>query len=220
MMQAIWIYRLAVFLALMPGHWLAAALLWGAGDCWRRWSGRSGQRLLDVAMDPVLVRAGMACVPLLLDDAKAKGKANAGFSGPPWRRVLVLSPALRAGLNEEQRAAVLAHEAGHCRLRHEELWLAGGTLFWIVLLGGMAALGDPLLMPLAALAGWGVARLSQPLLAALRRRWELEADAYAASIVGAAAMASALRRLERINGPVRSPFHPPLEERLSRLSAA
>ena len=65
-----------------------------------------------------------------------------------------------------------------------------------------------------ALAAW----LIRPLTAALRRRWEFEADAFAAAQVGAEAMAAALERLNDINGPpISSPFHPALEDRLRRL---
>lgn len=214
MPYAFWIFRLLAFAVLMPGHWLLLALLWAGGDCWRRWLPPEGKGLRDDGLQALLHRCGLGAVTLRLSDAKAKGQANAGFSGPPWRRQVVLSPTLRRELTAELQAAVLAHEAGHCRLRHEEQWLLGGGLFWLVLFGLMAWSWNPWSVAAMALAAW----LLRPLTATLRRRWEFEADAFAATHVGAEAMAAALERLAALNGPPKSsPFHPPLEDRLRRL---
>ena len=68
----------------------------------------------------------------------------------------------------------------------------------------------------------------RPLPAALRRRWELEADGFAASQVGAAAMLAALAKIDRGNKapPDADPlyvafcaFHPTPRERAARLQA-
>jgi len=215
---AFWIFRLLAFAVLMPGHWLLLALLWAGGDCWRHWLPPEGKALEDSGLQALLQRCGLSGVTLRLSDIKAKGKANAGFSGPPWRRQIVLSPTLLRELTAELQEAVLAHEAGHCRLRHEEQWLLGGGLFWLILFGLMA--WNWTLWPVAglALAAWLLVKASRPLTAALRRRWEFEADAFAAAQVGAEAMAAALMRLDGLNGPpISSPYHPSLENRLSRL---
>lgn len=218
MPYAFWIFRLLAFAALMPGHWLLLALLWAGGDCWRRWLPPEGKALHDDGLQALLRDCGLTGVTLRLSDAKAKGKANAGFSGPPWRRQIVLSPTLRRELTVDLQEAVLAHEAGHCRLRHEEQWLLGGGLFWLVMFGLMAWNWNIWSVAGLALAAWLLVKASRPLTAVFRRRWEHEADAFAAVHVGAEAMAAALERLAVLNGPpIASPFHPSLEDRLRRL---
>ncbi|HVI49758.1 MAG TPA: M48 family metalloprotease [Candidatus Sulfotelmatobacter sp.] len=217
---AFWTFRLLAFAFLMPGHWGLLAVLWAGGDCWRRWLPPEGELLRDETLQDMLRRCGLAEAGLWLSDAKAKGKANAGFAGAPWRRRIVFSPALCQGLPFELQTAVLAHEAGHCRLRHEEQWLAGGFFFWMALFALMAAHWG--VWPVAALtvAAWVAVRQGRPLLAPLRRRWEFQADAFAAAQVGAEAMAAALERLEEISPPAPSavvPYHPALQERLARL---
>lgn len=218
MPYAFWIFRLLAFAALMPGHWLLLGLLWAGGDCWRRWLPPEGICLQDDGLQALLHRCGLPEVSLRISDVKARGKANAGFCGPPWRRQIVLSPTLRRELTAELQAAVLAHEVGHCRLRHEEQWLLGGALFWLVLFGLMA--WNWTIWPVAglALAAWLLVKASRSLTAAFRRRWEFAADAFAAAHVGAEAMAAALERLAVLNGPPTSSiYHPALEERLRRL---
>jgi len=215
---AFWIFRLLAFAVLMPGHWLLLALLWAGGDCWRHWLPPEGKALQDDGLQALLQRCGLSGVTLRLSDVKAKGKANAGFSGPPWRRQIVLSPTLLRELTAELQEAVLAHEAGHCRLRHEEQWLLGGGLFWLALFSLMAWSWNLWSVVGLALAAWLLIEASRPLTAALRRHWEFEADAFAAAQVGAEAMAAALVRLDGLNGPpMSSPYHPSLEDRLRRL---
>lgn len=230
-----WLGRSAVMLVqlvlVLNDIWGWAFGLWLAAEMVSRW-------LLPVngAVPPVLAdllarlaRCDLPDVILLLSDQKARGKANAGFAGPPWARKIVLSPALLVALSPEQVVAVVAHEVGHCRLGHEERWLAGQAALALALFAALDAVQDSgaqilvlTLWLLAPVAGFFL----RPLAAALRRRWETQADGFAARYVGAEVMAAALESLERTNGPAPRRdrlwrlfygYHPTLEQRLALL---
>lgn len=104
-----------------------------------------------------------------------------------WRRVYV-SRGVMLGLQPEELQAVVLHEVGHIKGWH---------------LAQRYAL-------LATLVGlWWLPRLA---------RWqELQADAYAARLVGPMAMARALIKLEP-SPPRPSPYYPTLQERLTALA--
>lgn len=105
-------------------------------------------------------------------------------------------------LTPDELLAILAHEAAHVRLRHllKEV-VCAACLSWVVMQGLRPVMG--LLFASSTIVALNVLiALSVALTVcrnALRRRWEREADDYAASIAGAPAVASALMKLPAID---------------------
>lgn len=130
----------------------------------------------------------------------------------PWLRYIVLTDALLDNLREPEVEAVAAHEVAHVR-SHHMVWLALAVLGSAMLFGeGTALLMFELGVPYAVLT-WvsaGVALVAVLLvLGAVSRRFEWQADAFAARHLsgaetvtdeGAWAMSSALERVARLNG--------------------
>jgi len=227
--------------ALLPEHWLAAWLLWAAVEMGRGWLAPMLERGEPLAnrdnarhLRKLLDTCGLGdCRLLQTAGATASRRVNARFIGLPGARSILLTRTLLEALPPDQVAAVVGHEAGHCRHRHLEQWLTGKLVLG---LAGFAAL--PLLFPLPPLspaatlaALWLLAGVCgyvlRPLPAALRRAWEYEADAFAARHVGADAMIAALTRIDGANAaqPTADPlfaaftaFHPSLVQRLERLT--
>ncbi len=243
---------LAVYALLLPGHWLGAWALRGGSDLARHWllpalslpwpGGGGGPAERDLPEGALAGRLRALLAGCGLDGCRLRvaegrgvpGQLNARFVGLRGARRIVLSPTLVEGLEPGEVAAVVAHEAGHCRLRHLEKWLALrlvlGLAAFAALPWGIPAVG--LSEPASLAALWLLAEPAlfflRPLPAALRRRWELEADGFAASQVGAAAMLAALAKIDRGNKapPDADPlyvafcaFHPTPRERAARLQA-
>jgi STE24 endopeptidase len=228
--------------ALLPDHWLLAWLAWSAVELGRGWLApmlERGEPLADSdsvqRLQRLLQNCGLGdCRLLQTAGATASRRVNARFIGLPGARSILLTPTLLGALPPDQVAAVVGHEAGHCRHRHLEQWLTAKLALG---LAGFAVL--PLLFPMLPLspaavlaALWLMAGVLgyflRPLPAALRRAWEFEADAFAARHVGAPAMIAALRRIDGANAaqPTADPlfaaftaFHPSLVQRLARLAA-
>jgi STE24 endopeptidase len=230
---------------LLPDHWLLAWLLWAAVALARGW-------IVPMLVMPLLERGiplvdrGLAtrlhrlldacglgdCRLLQTADATSSWRVNARFIGLPGARSILLTHSLVMALTPEQVAAVVAHEAGHCRYRHPEQWLIA-TL--TLALAGFAAV--PLVFPLFSFsppavvaALWLVGGVGgyffRPIPAALRRNWEFEADAFAARFVGRDQMISALIRIDGANAAqptadslyaAFTAYHPSQAQRLSRI---
>jgi STE24 endopeptidase len=181
---------------------------------------------------------------LVMDGSRRSTHGNAYFTGIGGARRIVLLDTLVDSLEPDEIEAVLAHEAGHLKRRHVPKYLAGmglAGLAGLALLGWLA--GQP-----GFYAGLGVTRPSlhaalallvlvlpvallflKPPLSALLRRFEYQADAFAARQTDPLSLARALVKLYRRNAstltpdPVYSAFHhghPPPLARLRRLSAA
>ncbi len=159
----------------------------------------------------------------VIDGSKRSAHSNAYFTGFGRFRRIVLYDTLIEQLGPEEIEAVLAHEIGHYRKGHIPKTLA---VFAVVSLGvfwGLAALagfdglveefgfagigteGEPLarvapLFLLASLLLGAVTFWVSPLMNALSRKNEYEADAFARDAVGSGApLKEALRKIYREN---------------------
>lgn len=176
-------------------------------------------------------------------ESRRSAHGNAFLAGLGPGRRIVLFDTLRSQLDEDEIEAVVAHELGH-DLRHHQWRQApagiAGPLVYIALLA--ALLGQPWFFtglgvgspsPHAALllVSWALGLFAFPLVPvvnALSRRHEFEADATAARLVGPGVVARALVRVHAANAVTLTPdplhaawhaSHPPLAARLAALGA-
>ena len=146
----------------------------------------------------------------VMDGSKRSTKANAFFSGLGRQKKVVLFDTLVERHPPEEVVAVVAHEVGHARLRHLPWLLLGNVasvalmLFLLSLVVDGAALSRALGAdgPVLALNLLAFGLLFTPvstaigvLLNALSRRFEYQADAFAARTHAPGAMIATLRRL-------------------------
>lgn len=201
---------------------------------------------LRARVECLLARCGYAAKGLfVMDGSRRSSHGNAYFTGFGAARRIVLFDTLVSRLQPEEVEAVLAHELGHCKLRHvikRTVWVAAASLALLALLGALvgepwfyAGLGVPVAPP-----RYGVALvlfmlvlpvftfLAAPLGSLYSRRHEFEADAYAAMHASGPALVAALVKLYEDNAstltpdPLHSAFydsHPPAAVRIARLDA-
>jgi STE24 endopeptidase len=181
----------------------------------------------------------------VMDGSKRSRHSNAFFTGFGRFRKIVLFDTLIEQLDEPELEAVLAHEIGHYRLKHVPKLLAGSTAgllaaFFILALlaeqdwfyrafGFLPGAIEPALLLFGLLSG-SVGFWMGPLLHFWSRRFEYQADAYAAGVMQEPrSLISALRKLNQKNlsnltpHPFYSGFyysHPTLLEREQRLGLA
>jgi len=152
----------------------------------------------------------------VMDGSKRSGHSNAFFTGFGRFRRIVLFDTLVAQLDSAELAAVLAHEIGHYKRGHIPKMLAVSAAFLALglfavdalmhapwFLGGFGFAADagaaPALLLVALLGGLATYWLS-PLLNALSRKHEYEADAFArAAVGGPAPLVGALHKLAEKN---------------------
>ena len=167
---------------------------------------------------------------------------NAYFTGIGKTKQIVLYDTLLESHSHEEILAVLAHEAGHFRKKHvpKQLFIFAGFslaafyatwLFiqWPLLFStfGFGAMPPYVGMFLAWVFWSKVGFFLQPLYMAISRRFEREADSFAAGILGSGeAMASALKRIAADNLSNLNPHplyvwfhysHPPVAQRVAAL---
>jgi STE24 endopeptidase len=197
-------------------------------------------QLLDLAE-----RAGFRASTIeVMDGSKRSAHANAFFTGFGRFRRIVLFDTLIEQLTPGELAAVLAHEIGHYRCGHIPRMLAvsGVLLFaglgaiawlaqteWFAPSFGFAAGGVTPTLLLFALLGGTLTFWLSPILNALSRQHEYEADAFARKVIdGAGPLVSALRKLAQKNLANLTPHpwfsffyysHPALVERERALRA-
>lgn len=196
-------------------------------------------------IENLLTRCGFKSSGLfVMDGSKRSSHGNAYFTGFGRQKRIVFFDTLLSRLSPDEIEAVLAHELGHFRRRH--VWkrlafLAAASLALLWLLGhlidlpwfyqGLGVTGQSTAMALLlfSLALPVFAFPFNPLLSALSRRHEYEADAYAARQTRAADLVTALVKLYRDNAstltpdPLHSTFydsHPPAALRIARLQAS
>lgn len=181
----------------------------------------------------------------VMDGSKRSSHSNAFFTGLGRFRKIVLFDTLIAQLTPEELEAVLAHEIGHQRLRHIPKLLvaaSAGVLLGFACLGwlsqqdwffrgfGFTEAHPALALLLFALLSGAVTFWLSPLTNRWSRRFEFEADAFAANTIGSPQpLILALRKLSRENlsnltpHPLYSGFHyshPTLIERERALTGS
>ncbi len=233
--------------------WLTAWLLWSAISIGHTFlpSPRAGPSqplksgALRTRLEALAKRSGTQLAGIRVAEVSGQtSRANASVEGlGPAKRVL-LHDTLLTALDETEVEAVVAHELGHARQHHEEIWLAvlslwrlfGLALFtWAVRTPEIAAglgLSDGSAGAKLTLIGclfFAASLLVGPLRALLIRHLEQTADAFAAQHADPRALGSALVMLDRVNAAAPNPDplyaalvqgHPPTAERLRFLNAA
>lgn len=198
--------------------------------------------------DSILALARRLAFPVgevsVVDGSRRSTKANAFFAGFGRNKRIALFDTLLGAHTEEEIIAVLAHEIGHFKKRHiVRQMIAGFTQMAALFALLHHALRSPGLFDAFGVAtpsaGMGlvlfmivyrpVSTLLEVFQLYLSRRFEFEADAFAADATGgSAALAGALNKLshDQLSHPAPHPLHvwlhyshPPLAERLRALSA-
>lgn len=193
-------------------------------------------------IEALLARCGFRASGLfVMDGSKRSSHGNAYFTGFGAARRIVFFDTLLEKLAPAEIEAVLAHELGHYKRRHvwkrigllalaslAFLWLLGALIDapWFYAGLGMQAQGAAPALVLFSLVIPLFAFPLSPLMSALSRRHEYEADAYAARQTRAADLVAALVKLYRDNAatltpdPLYSTFydsHPPAAARIAHL---
>jgi STE24 endopeptidase len=196
----------------------------------------------------LMQRCGFAARGLfVMDGSRRSAHGNAYFTGLGAAKRVVFYDTLLARLSPAEVEAVLAHELGHFKRRHvlQRMvaifgasllglallgWLAGQTAFYLGLgvNPNLGAPNDALALILFMLALPPFTFFLAPLGAALSRRHEFEADAFACMQADGRDLARALVKLHEDNAATLTPdpwyvrfhySHPPAAERLAALPA-
>ena len=200
---------------------------------------------LKTRIEALLARCGFRSSGLfVMDGSKRSAHGNAYFTGFGAAKRIVFFDTLLEKLRPEEVEAVLAHELGHYKHRH--VWkriglLALASLGFLWLLGvliaepwfynglGMASRSTAAALVLFALVVPLFTFPLAPLMSALSRKHEYEADAYAAQQTRAGDLVTALVKLYRDNAatltpdPLYSTFydsHPPAAARIAQLQTS
>lgn len=182
----------------------------------------------------------------LIDGSKRSTKANAYFTGLGPKKRIVLYDTLVNEYSQDEILAVMAHEIGHYRYKHTARGLLAGILqtgIMLFLLSLFISPESPLALPLCqavggplvqtpsfhlGLLGFGilyepVSILLSLIFNALSRRFEYQADAFAARWGLGSSLISALKKLSatHLSNPDPHPWyaalhysHPTLLERI------
>ena len=178
-----------------------------------------------------------------MDGSRRSGHGNAYFTGLGSNKRIVFFDTLLKTLNEEQIEAVLAHELGHFRRKHV---LKNMGVMAVLSLVSLALLGWVIIEPWFYV-GLGVTTQSSamalvlfmlvipvfgffmhPLMTAMSRKYEYEADDYAASVSSGQHLIEALVALYQENASTLTPdplvsaiydSHPPATLRVAHLEA-
>ena len=177
-----------------------------------------------------------------MDGSRRSGHGNAYFTGIGDSKRIVFFDTLVNSLEENELEAVLAHELGHFKCRHVPKMLATSaflSLLSFALLGwisgqswffeglGAAEPGPATALVLFMLTAPVFSVFLKPLMAAFQRRFEFEADAFAAQHTQSSHLIHALVKLYRDNASTLTPdslyaafhySHPPAAIRIDHLN--
>jgi len=199
---------------------------------------------LKARVEGLLSRCGFKSQGIfVMDGSRRSGHGNAYFTGLGSNKRIVFFDTLLKTLNEEQIEAVLAHELGHFRRKHV---LKNMGVMAVLSLVSLALLGWVITEPWFY-AGLGVTTQSSamalvlfmlvipvfgffmhPLMTAMSRKYEYEADDYAASVSSGQHLIEALVALYQENASTLTPdplvsaiydSHPPATLRVAHLEA-
>ncbi len=179
----------------------------------------------------------------IMDGSKRSGHGNAYFTGLGNNKRIVFFDTLVKSLDEEELEAVLAHELGHFKCKHVIKMLIASSIMSLI---SLAILGWLISQPWF-FTGLGVQQASnaaalllfllvspsftlfmQPISAYFQRKFEFEADDFAANNAKSTKMISGLVKLYEENAstltpdPLYSAFHyshPPAAIRIAHLEA-
>jgi STE24 endopeptidase len=203
-----------------------------------------GDEALKARIEGLLTRCGFRAQGVfVMDGSRRSSHGNAYFTGMGNNKRIVFFDTLLDALAPDEIEAVLAHELGHFRRQHVRKRLVMSfalALLGLALIGWLretpavfAALGvdvpsDAMALMLAMIVAPVFTFPLTPLMAALSRRDEFEADEYAADQADPAALVDALVKLYRENSNTLTPdevhsrfydSHPPAPIRIARLKA-
>lgn len=180
----------------------------------------------------------------VMDGSRRSGHGNAYFTGLGNNKRIVFFDTLMESLEPEELEAVLAHELGHFKRKHVIKMLITSAILSLVgfaLLGwlaqqswfyeglGVSRPGNATALLLFMLAMPVFSTFLQPIIAAIQRKYEFEADQFAAQMSDSQALIRALVKLYRENAatltpdPLYSAFHyshPPAAIRIAHLKQA
>ncbi|MEG0140442.1 MAG: M48 family metallopeptidase [Comamonas sp.] len=209
---------------------------------------------LKARVTQLMERCGFAAKGLfVMDGSRRSAHANAYFTGFGNSKRVVFLDTLLKQLSPGEVEAVLAHELGHFKHKHitkRMVMMFGVSLLGFALLGwisqqpwfysglgvsvleskhlGVPAENNAIALLLFMLAVPVFSFFITPLMSAMSRRDEFEADAYAMQQTDGAQLASALLKLYEDNASTLTPdpwyvsfyySHPPAVDRLARMPA-
>ncbi|MCU0869636.1 MAG: M48 family metallopeptidase [Burkholderiales bacterium] len=194
-------------------------------------------------IEALLTKCGFTSQGLfVMDGSRRSAHGNAYFTGFGRAKRIVFFDTLLARLTPSEIEAVLAHELGHYRMNHvtrRMLWSFATSFAFLGALGMLrdaawffdgvgvtAPASDAMALVVFFMVVPVFAFLLRPAMAALSRKHEFEADAYAARQASGRDLVQALVKLYKDNAstltpdPLHSAFHdshPPAAQRIARL---
>lgn len=177
----------------------------------------------------------------IMDGSKRSGHGNAYFTGIGSNKRIVFFDTLVESLDDEELEAVLAHELGHFKCKHVLKMLGATTIMTLIsfaVLGwlideawfytglGVSTPSNAVALLLFMLVSPVFTFFTQPISAFFQRKFEFEADDFAANHAKASMLISGLVKLYRENAntltpdPLYSAFHyshPPAAIRIAHL---
>ncbi|MDC9724335.1 MAG: M48 family metallopeptidase [Gammaproteobacteria bacterium] len=199
---------------------------------------------LKARVEGLLARCGFKSQGIyVMDGSRRSGHGNAYFTGLGNNKRIVFFDTLLNTLDEDQIEAVLAHELGHFRRKHVVKnmvvmsllsllglaalgWASAETWFYTGL--GVSTEGNAMALTLFMLVIPVFSFFLHPMMTALSRKYEYEADAYAASVSSSDHLIQALVALYQENASTLTPdplvsaiydSHPPATLRVARLQS-
>ena len=199
-------------------------------------------------VDGLLHRCGFAVSGFfVMDGSRRSAHGNAYFTGLGKSKRVVFFDTLLDKLTASEVVAVLAHELGHFKHRHVVKrmalmfgmgfvglallgWVSGKVWFYsgLGVMPSTVAPNDALALILLSLVAPSFLFFASPLFAAMSRRHEYEADAYACAQADGRELAQALLKLHGDNASTLTPdpafvrfyySHPPASARLAALTS-
>ena len=200
--------------------------------------------MLQQRIDGLLERCGFNSNGIfVMDGSRRSGHGNAYFTGMGKSKRIVFFDTLLDSLNGDEIEAVLAHELGHFKHKHVTKMLISSTAMSFIgfaILGwisnqswfyqglGVSLESYAIALLLFMLVAPVFTLFLQPISAFFQRKFEFQADDYAASVTRASALIDALVKLYKENAntltpdPLYSAFHyshPPAAIRIANLES-